>query len=63
MVIWIPAAWNHVQVTGDTNFLATAYTVAVDTLNKMRNEHYDATNGLFKVRHSSTTALPAIRPL
>jgi hypothetical protein len=48
MVIWIPAAWNHVQVTGDTNFLATAYTVAVDTLNKMRNEHYDATNELFK---------------
>jgi len=48
MVIWIPAAWNHFQVTGDTQFLATAYAVAVNTLKKMQNEHYNPAFGLFK---------------
>jgi glycogen debranching enzyme len=48
MVIWIPAAWNYFQVTGDTNFLSTAYMVATDTLNTMRSEHYNSAYGLFK---------------
>jgi len=48
MVIWIPAAWNHFEVTGDTQFLATAYTVAVNSLKKMEREHYDSAYGLFK---------------
>lgn len=48
MVIWASAAWNHYKVTGDTNFLSLAYTVTVDTLNKMRHEHFNSTYGLFQ---------------
>ena len=48
MVIWIPAAWNHFEVTGDTQFLATAFTVAVNSIKYMECEHYDSACGLFK---------------
>ncbi len=48
MVIWSSSAWNHYLVTGDTNFLYLAYTVTVNSLNKMRDQHFNFTYGLFK---------------
>lgn len=47
-VIWIPAAWNHFTVTGDGNFLKTAYGVAQDELKLTRAEHFSNTYGLFQ---------------
>ncbi|MDD1058649.1 hypothetical protein NMG29_10540 [Streptomyces cocklensis] len=49
-VIWVTAAWNHYQVTGDKTFLSEAYTTAADTL--AIREHagtagYNSTYGLF----------------
>ena len=46
-VIWITAAWNHAQVTGDRVFLQTAYGVAQDELALMRREHFNPQFGLF----------------
>lgn len=48
MVIWSTSAWNYFKITGDTDFLSVAYSVTVNTLNKMRKEHYNSTYGLFK---------------
>lgn len=47
-VIWITAAWNHFTVTGDRQFLATAYGVAQDELALMRREHFNSALGLFQ---------------
>lgn len=47
-VIWITAAWNHYKVTGNREFLATAYSVAQDELALMRREHFSMAYGLFQ---------------
>ncbi len=47
-VIWIPAAWNHFKVTGDEDFLKTAYGVAQDELKLTRAEHFNDAYGLFR---------------
>lgn len=47
-VIWIPAAWNHYKVTGDRQFLQTAYEVAQDELGLMQREHFSTAYGLFQ---------------
>lgn len=48
MIIWSTAAWNQYLVTGDTEFLALAYDATANTLEKMQNEHFNSTYGLFK---------------
>ena len=47
-VIWITAAWNHYKVTGDKQFLQTAYGVAQDELKLTRAEYFNPTYGLFR---------------
>lgn len=47
-VIWITGAWNHYKVTGDAQFLASAYSVTQDELALMRREHFNARYGLFQ---------------
>lgn len=47
-VIWIIAARNYVQITGDQPFLATAYGAALRTLAAMRTAEYDPSAGLFR---------------
>ena len=47
-VIWITAAWNHYKVTGDREFLQTAYGVAQDELQLTRAEYFNPTYGLFR---------------
>jgi hypothetical protein len=47
-VIWITGAWSHYTVTGDREFLATAYKVTQDELSRMRREHYSTEYGLFQ---------------
>ncbi|GAB2840757.1 glycogen debranching protein [Actinoallomurus bryophytorum] len=49
-VIWVTAAWNHYQVTGDRTFLQEAYQTAADTLTirgHATTAGYDSTYGLF----------------
>lgn len=48
MIIWSTAAWNQYIVTGDAEFLALAYDATANTLQKMQNEHFNSTYGLFK---------------
>ena len=47
-VIWITAAWNHYKVTGDREFLQTAYGVTQDELQLTRKEYFNADYGLFR---------------
>ena len=46
-VIWIVAARNHYRVTGDREFLRTAYGISERTIREMRAEHYSVKEGLF----------------
>jgi len=46
-VVWITGAWNHYLVTGDEQFLADAYTTAVNTVTAREGAQYDASYGLF----------------
>ena len=47
-VIWITAAWNHYKVTGDKQFLQTAYGVAQDELKLTRAQYFNSDTGLFR---------------
>jgi hypothetical protein len=47
-VIWIIAAYNYVQVTGDKEFLAKAYLVSLQTLNEMHSTQFDQQTGLYR---------------
>ena len=47
-VIWLTAAWNHYKVTGDKEFLQTAYGVAQDELQLTRKEYFNADAGLYR---------------
>ena len=47
-VIWITAAWNHYKVTGDREFLQTAYGVAQDELQLTRAQYFNSQYGLFR---------------
>ena len=47
-VIWIIAAWNHVQTTGDAAFLREAFETSQRTLRIMRDAQLDPETGLFR---------------
>ena len=47
-VVWIVGTWSHYRVTGDREFLTTAYGVAGRLLRESRAERYDAGFGLFR---------------
>lgn len=47
-VIWINAAWQHYSVTGDRNFLNSAYEAASESLRAAERDHFDREFGLFK---------------
>ncbi|MCF3964178.1 MGH1-like glycoside hydrolase domain-containing protein [Streptomyces fuscigenes] len=47
-VVWIVGAWNHYLVTGDHDFLATAYGVATRTLDLRTAKNFNASTGLFR---------------
>ena len=47
-IIWIVGAWNHYRVTGDRQFLTTAYGVSERLLREMREQHYDKEFSLFQ---------------
>ncbi|MEO7718356.1 MAG: glycosyl hydrolase family 65 protein [Capsulimonas sp.] len=47
-VIWITGAWSHYTVTGDRNFLESAYKVTQDELARMQRQHYNKELGLFQ---------------
>ncbi|BDI31115.1 hypothetical protein CCAX7_31660 [Capsulimonas corticalis] len=47
-VIWITGAWSHYTVTGDREFLASAYQVTQDELARMERDHYSKEFGLFQ---------------
>lgn len=47
-VIWIIAAYDYVQVTGDKEFLESAYGVAQRTLAEMRASELDVHSGLYR---------------
>jgi glycogen debranching enzyme len=47
-VVWVTAAWNHYEVTGDHAFLRRAYETAVDTLQVDREKHFNEQYGLFE---------------
>ncbi|GAA2348986.1 hypothetical protein [Dactylosporangium salmoneum] len=47
-VVWLTAAWNHYEVTGDQGFLANAYQAATNTLNARKAANYNSGYGLFQ---------------
>lgn len=47
-VVWIVGAWNHYLVTGDREFLTTAFGVAKRLLADMRRERFNSKFGLFE---------------
>ncbi|MEU4674291.1 glycosyl hydrolase family 65 protein [Amycolatopsis sp. NPDC023774] len=47
-IVWVLGAWHHHTVTGDADFLATAYEIGVATLAQRKAKSYDTTRGLFK---------------
>ena len=46
--MWVVGAWSHYRVTGDREFLKTAYPVAERLLKEMRTTRYDTRFGLFQ---------------
>ena len=47
-VIWVVGAWSHYAITGDRDFLASAYEAAAETLHESRQQHFNADYGLFE---------------
>ena len=47
-IVWVTAAWNHFLVTGDLDFLATAFEVAVNSLHYFESTELDLRDGLFR---------------
>lgn len=47
-IIWVIAAYNHYQLTGNKEFLKQAYLCAVNTMNAMEDHYFDTQYGLFK---------------
>ncbi|WP_103960963.1 MGH1-like glycoside hydrolase domain-containing protein [Nonomuraea solani] len=47
-IIWAVAAWNHVVVTGDEDFLARAYPIAAATMEVLDKERLDGRYGLYR---------------
>ncbi|MFC5834412.1 MGH1-like glycoside hydrolase domain-containing protein [Nonomuraea insulae] len=47
-IIWAVAAWNHVLVTGDEDFLARAYPIAMATMEILDKERLDGRYGLYR---------------
>jgi hypothetical protein len=47
-VVWMTAAWNQYELTGDQTFLANAYQAATDTLSVHESANYNSTYGLFE---------------
>ncbi|MGC4942186.1 MGH1-like glycoside hydrolase domain-containing protein [Kribbella sp. DT2] len=46
-IIWVIGAWQHVAVTGDTEFGATAYEIGRASLEILDRTHLDAATGLY----------------
>jgi glycogen debranching enzyme len=46
-IIWVIGAWQHVVVTGDTAFGATAYEIGRASLEILDKERFDPTTGLY----------------
>ncbi|MFB9471094.1 glycosyl hydrolase family 65 protein [Nonomuraea salmonea] len=47
-IIWAVAAWHHVLVTGDEDFLRRAYAIAAATMDVLDKERYDTAYGLYR---------------
>lgn len=47
-IIWGVAAWSHVAVSGDRDFLPDAYETVTNTLAHARATRYDEDHGLFR---------------
>ncbi|MEV0617730.1 glycosyl hydrolase family 65 protein [Nonomuraea sp. NPDC050404] len=47
-IIWAVAAWHHVLVTGDREFLARAYPIAAATMEVLDGERFDERYGLYR---------------
>jgi hypothetical protein len=47
-IIWVVGAWNHYLITGDEQFLGTAYQISVSTLAARRAANLNSTFGLFE---------------
>lgn len=47
-IIWAVGAWNHYLVTGDRDFLQTAWGVVRRALTALRQEQFNETFGLFR---------------
>ncbi|WNV82951.1 ricin-type beta-trefoil lectin domain protein [Umezawaea sp. Da 62-37] len=47
-VVWLTAAWNHYQVTGDRAFLGDAYQATTNTITARKNTNFNSTYGLFQ---------------
>ncbi len=47
-IIWVIAALNHYNVTGDRNFLKEAYSCSVNTMKELELTVFDREYGLFK---------------
>ncbi|MEV5503033.1 glycosyl hydrolase family 65 protein [Nonomuraea fuscirosea] len=47
-IIWAVAAWHHVLVTGDEEFLARAYPIAAATMEVLDKERLDGRYGLYR---------------
>jgi hypothetical protein len=46
-IIWVIGAWEHVAVTGDTEFAATAYEIGRASLAILDRERFDPATGLY----------------
>lgn len=46
-IIWVIAAYNHFQATGDQAFLKQAYICSANTMNQLEKRVFDNTYGLF----------------
>ncbi len=46
-IIWVIGAWQHVAVTGDTEFAATAYEIGRASLAVLDRERFDPATGLY----------------
>ncbi len=50
-IIWVVAAWQHVLVTGDHDFLAEAFRIGVDSLAILDRDRFGR----------RTSSMPAVR--
>ena len=47
-ILWVTSAWNHYLCTNDSNFLQTAFEVAVNSVRFFEETEFDSGDGLFR---------------